>query len=197
MILEICQWAYNLMETCRPEDFIKESIEVSSSSCAPVESLPTNPHFWLTVLKKVAELKSTIYPADEEVLKSLTNVCVSTGPAPGYMFQLEFHFAPNEFFEDSVLVKTYLNSEDQISSEDSKIYKTFGCNIQWKEGKNITKAFRNLFNIESFFNFFNPPKLDGKVSEKNIHIEVSSCSLKVSVVFNDFIIFPLSDFPES
>lgn len=140
------------------------------------------PEFWFTVIRNVHELKTTIQEADVPVLKHLIDVRAKLSSPPDLSFTLEFHFSPNEFFENSVLVKTYLmkccvDEEDPFSFEGPEIYKSTGCEIKWKEGKNVieTGALNSqfpFFKFDSFFNFFNPPELKGEISEENQKIEV-------------------------
>lgn len=104
-------------------------------------------------------------------------------PTPELSFVLEFHFAPNEFFTNTVLSKTYLmkctpDVDDPFSFEGPEIYKSIGCPIEWNVGKNITeKAVKKkdttmkIFKTDSFFNFFSPPELKEGYSEENDKIE--------------------------
>jgi hypothetical protein len=144
------------------------------------------PNFWLTVLKKVAEIRSMIKDHDEPVLKHLIDVRAFSNTSPNLSFQLEFHFAPNEFIQNSVLTKTYLmkcepDEDDPFSFEGPEIYKSIGCEIMWNAGKNVIEkaASKNnresatrLFKTDSFFNFFNPPELRMDDSNENDKIEV-------------------------
>jgi len=96
-------------------------------------------------------------------------------------FTLEFHFAPNPFFTDTVLTKKY------IIDEEDELVGMEGCVINWKPGKNVmVKEVRRKNRsggggrggrsrgrgggggapprtvvrtepVESFFNFFVPP----------------------------------------
>lgn len=73
----------------------------------------------------------------------LTDIRVTSKPLPDLCFTLEFHFAPNEFFTDTVLTKEYLmkctpDPEDPFSFDGPEIYKSRGCEIHWKEGKDLT-----------------------------------------------------------
>lgn len=129
------------------------------------------PNFWLTVLKNVSEVSSMIQEHDEAVLKHLIDVRAFSKPAPDLSFQLEFQFEPNEYFQNSVLTKTYLmkcspDEEDPFSFEGPEIYKSIGCEIMWNPGKNVTEkevkkkdSSLRLFKADSFFNFFSPPEL--------------------------------------
>jgi len=48
-------------------------------------------------------------------------------------FALEFHFAPNEFFENDVLTAHF----KMLSDND--VDKIVGTTIKWKDGKDLTK----------------------------------------------------------
>lgn len=139
------------------------------------------PNFWLTVLKNVGEISSMIQEQDEEVLKYLTDLRAFSMPAPNLSFQLEFHFAANPCFQNSVLTKTYLmkctpDEEDPFGFEGPEIYKSIGCEIMWIAGKQITEIKKGnsatrIFSTDSFFNFFSPPELIMNDSEDNEKIE--------------------------
>lgn len=58
-------------------------------------------------------------------------------------FTLEFIFSPNEFFENDILTKEYfmkceLDAEMPFTFDGPEIYKSKGCEIMWKDGKNLT-----------------------------------------------------------
>lgn len=62
---------------------------------------------------------------------------------PEHSFVLNFHFAPNEYFQDSVLTKEYFIKYSPeytvgFTFDRSKIHKCLGCIIHWKNGNNIT-----------------------------------------------------------
>lgn len=142
------------------------------------------PQFWLAVLKNVNELRSTIQEYDEDVLKHLIDVRAFSKPSPDLSFQLEFHFEPNEYFQNSVLTKTYLmkccpDDDDPFSFEGPEIYKAIGCEIMWNAGKNVSEksvkrknSSLRFFKADSFFNFFNPPELKAEESEESDKVEV-------------------------
>ncbi|RPD71077.1 nucleosome assembly protein [Lentinus tigrinus ALCF2SS1-7] len=134
------------------------------------------PEFWLTALRTHVHLNDTITDRDAEALKSLTDIRIeylpSTEKKPG--FKLLFHFAPNDFFENEVLEKTYLYQEEVGYSGDFMYDRAIGTEIKWKEDKDLTKEFevkkqrnkntnrtrlvRKARPTASFFNFFSPPQ---------------------------------------
>lgn len=138
-------------------------------------------------MKNAVPLSETITDADEEALKQLTNIRLSylDGQAG---FRLHFTFAPNDFFEDEELTKTYYyqvgysiqqqacaNDKDQVGYGGDFVYdKAIGHEIKWKEDKDLTKkveikkqrnkttgrtrVVRKVVPTDSFFNFFKPPQ---------------------------------------
>jgi nucleosome assembly protein 1-like 1 len=153
------------------------------------EDIPAGiPDFWLTVLKNVNEMRSMIQEHDEPILKHLIDVRAFSKPPPDLSFQLEFQFAPNEFFQNSVLTKTYLmkcspDDDDPFTFEGPEIYKSIGCEIMWNAGKKVTEkslkrnSLMKIFKTDSFFNFFSPPEFKGDESDENDAIEVRNCFL--------------------
>ena len=65
------------------------------------------PSFWLTIFKNVEMLAEMVQEADEPVLESLTDITVTFSEKDPMGFTLHFHFAPNQFFTNSVLTKCY------------------------------------------------------------------------------------------
>lgn len=135
------------------------------------------PEFWLTIFKNVDLLADMMQEHDEPILKHLTDIKVQYKENP-MGFILEFHFSPNEHFENSVLIKKYEmkctpDEEDPFSFEGPEIHKCKGTVIDWKKGKNITvktikkkqkhkskgsvRTVTKTVQNDSFFNFFNPP----------------------------------------
>ena len=132
------------------------------------------PEFWLTALRNPIGINELITDRDAQALKHLTDVRLTyldSEAQPG--FKLSFHFSPNEFFENDVLEKIYLYKPEIDYSGDFVYDRAQGCQIRWKEDKDLTKEFevkkqrnkntnrvrlvRKATPTESFFNFFNPP----------------------------------------
>ena len=89
-------------------------------------------------------------------------------------FRIEFHFGPNEFFENTVLFKDYalrceLDMANPWAFDGPEVSNCKGCKISWFKGKNATlRPVRKLKDGQivtkwakrnSFFNFFTPPKM--------------------------------------
>ncbi|EIE89702.1 hypothetical protein RO3G_14413 [Rhizopus delemar RA 99-880] len=130
------------------------------------------PEFWLTALKTHPQIGETITDEDCEALKHLVDIRLSYLETPG--FKLEFEFSENDHFTNSVLTKTYYY-QDNVSGGDYVYDRAEGCEINWKEGKDLTvtvetkkqrhkgtnktRVVKRTVPAESFFNFFNPPVL--------------------------------------
>lgn len=100
------------------------------------------PEFWLTIFKNVDMLQDMVQEHDEEVLTKLEDITVDFKENP-MGFVLNFHFAANDFFSNSVLTKEYEmkcepSEDDPFSFEGPEIFKCKGCEINWKQGKNLT-----------------------------------------------------------
>ena len=122
--------------------------------------------FWLSVFKMTPILSPMVQDSDEAALKFLKDLRVINEISPEPSFTLEFHFGPNDFFTNEVLVKKYFMkcnpTADKLSAFDGfEIYKATGCDIDWKEGKKLTKVVLEdgeTVKVNSFFHFFDPPK---------------------------------------
>jgi len=142
------------------------------------ENVKGIPEFWLTIFKNVGVLAEMLEEHDEPILKHLYDIKVIFLECNPMGFVLEFHFNPNEYFSNSVLTKEYImkcspEKNDPFSFEGPEIYKSKGCIIDWKKGKNVTvktikknqkhksrgstRTVMKTVQNESFFNFFTPP----------------------------------------
>ncbi len=65
------------------------------------------PLFWLHAMLNCDTLSSIIQSYDRPVLKYLIDVRVVQDISDHLDFRLEFMFAPNAFFDNTVLTKTY------------------------------------------------------------------------------------------
>jgi len=140
------------------------------------------PKFWFHVLRNANEecLMGMIAPYDEHILESLTNITVSlNGESENTGFTLFFHFADNEYFTNNILTKEYFlravhDKDCPLEYDGPEIFKSKGCKIEWKEGKDVTqktikvktgksgkgkakKEVEEEVSLDSFFNFFSPP----------------------------------------
>lgn len=125
------------------------------------------PNFWLQALKNCTYSGDLIQDCDEEALKYLRDIRVNLTNEPKLSFTLEFEFEPNPFFEKSTLTKQYfLSCDNDDDCYGISIVKTIGCEIDWKENKNIVEK-----DAESFFTFFSPPETP---ESENDSIEIGS-----------------------
>eukprot|EP00760_Papus_ankaliazontas_P031776 PhM_4_TR5451/c0_g1_i1/m.21817/K11279/NAP1L1, NRP; nucleosome assembly protein 1-like 1 len=149
------------------------------------EAMVGIPEFWAHAMRGVVDLFDIISDEDYNVLKHVTAIrsmplSLETGAEGRRGFRLEFEFAPNEFFTNSVLTKTFYEKLDadglhavRLESVDS-----MSPAIQWKSDEvNPTirlrpRTERNRYTNErrvvndkklqsSFFHFFSPK--DGSV----------------------------------
>lgn len=151
------------------------------------------PEFWLTIFKNVDILAAMIQDHDEPILKHLEDIRVIFHEGAEMGFTLEFHFTPNEFFNNRVLTKKYeMKSEpdeaDPFSFEGPEIVGAKGCKIDWKKGKDVTvkiikkkqkhkgrgttRQVTKTITNDSFFNFFKPPEVPEDEAEMDEETEL-------------------------
>lgn len=186
----------------------------SASGGEPISQYDENtkgiPEFWLTAMKNVDEIASSIQDGDEEVLRHLEDVTLKLVEQP-LGFVLEFHFSDNEFFTDKVLRKTYLvkievDEKDPWTFDGPQITSSGGCDINWKKGKNLTvktvkKKQRNKnkgqtrvvtkqVKTDSFFNFFSPPAVpdEDEDLEDDSPVEELGRDFEIGMAFRDNLI---------
>ncbi|XP_013218608.2 nucleosome assembly protein 1-like 3 [Ictidomys tridecemlineatus] len=137
------------------------------------------PDYWLTVLKNVDKLGPMIQKYDEPILKFLSDVSLKfSKPGQPISYTFEFHFLPNPYFRNELLMKTYIikskpDHNDPFFSWGWEIEDCKGCKIDWRRGKDVTVTTthsrttatgeieiqpREVPNA-SFFNFFSPPEI--------------------------------------
>lgn len=145
------------------------------------------PDYWLTVLKNVDKLGPMIQKCDEPILKFLSDVSLKfSNPGQPISYTFEFHFLPNPYFRNELLMKTYIirskpDHYDPFFAWGWEIEECKGCKIDWRRGKDVTVTTRSRPAITgeievqprvvpnaSFFNFFSPPEIPliGKLEPK-------------------------------
>lgn len=139
------------------------------------------PGFWLGCLGSTFNISDSIEDYDRPVLKHLTDIRLSYEQQEDTLsYKLEFHFSENPYFTNKVLTKTYYlksnpDEKNPFSYEGFEVFKSEGCDIHWKEGKDImtklvTVKQKNKNNgqirerkkeveQDSFFYFFKPPQM--------------------------------------
>ncbi|MCO5565870.1 hypothetical protein L7F22_019545 [Adiantum nelumboides] len=147
-----------------------------ADATAPADAEKGIPEFWLTALKNHVALSELITERDEEALRSLVDIRMSYLPGSQAGFKLEFEFDPsqNAFFTNKTLTKTYYYQDEVGFSGDLVYDHAEGDKIEWKEDKDLThkietkkqrnkntnqtRTVKRSVPVESFFNFFSPPK---------------------------------------
>jgi len=94
------------------------------------------PEFWLSAMKNQVSLAEMITDRDEEALKSLIDIRMEYLEKPG--FKLIFDFAPNDFFSNKSISKTYLYQEENGYGGDFIYDHAEGDKIEWKPTKDLT-----------------------------------------------------------
>ncbi|XP_055351642.1 nucleosome assembly protein 1-like 1-A [Paramacrobiotus metropolitanus] len=124
------------------------------------------PKFWMVVLNYAAHTADMIQPHDIAVLEFLKDVRIEYKDKP-LGFGIAFEFAPNPFFGNTVLTRSYeydtnLTPTQLYTSNGLMPTSTAGCKITWKEGKDVTKksasgdGMKGSKKVDSFFDFFTP-----------------------------------------
>lgn len=136
------------------------------------------PSFWLTALENLPIVSDTITDRDTEVLESLNDIELEylNDGRPGFKIVFKFDQDKNEFFKNKTLTKTYYYQKELGYSGDFIYDYAEGEDINWidnnsnvtvsvemrKQRNKSTKQVRTIEKItpvESFFNFFDPPKM--------------------------------------
>lgn len=168
--------------------------EIKLPSAFPDDAIGV-PEFWLTVMKSASHTDAMIEAHDEPLLKNLNDVKLSyetleTDNPDTIGFTLEFHFSDNEFFENSLLTKTYRlrmkpDAEAPLAYEGPEIVQAIGCDIGWRtKASNVTvkiikkkqknkksgqtRTITQEVPQDSFFNFFQP--IEAKVENLRKHL---------------------------
>ncbi|XP_061717285.1 nucleosome assembly protein 1-like 1 isoform X2 [Cydia pomonella] len=157
----------------------KEGEEVKPAEPPMDPNVKGVPDFWYTIFRNVSMLCEMMQEHDEPILKTLQDIKVLMHEDP-IGFTLEFHFAPNDYFTNTVLTKEYSmkckpDDENPLEFEGPEIYSCKGCEINWKKGKNVTvktikkkqkhksrgsvRTVTKSVQADSFFNFFSPPAM--------------------------------------
>lgn len=94
------------------------------------------PEFWLSAMKNQVSLAEMINDRDEEALRPLSDIRMEYLDRPG--FRLIFEFAPNDFFTNKTLSKTYYYREENGFGGDFIYDHAEGDKVDWKAGKDVT-----------------------------------------------------------
>ena len=164
------------------EDEPEEPTEADSKSDEPMKGIP---EFWLSAMKNQISLAELITERDEDALRMLTDIRMEYLDKPG--FKLIFEFAPNDFFTNKTISKTYFYREENGYGGDFIYDHAEGEKIEWKAGKDLTvrieskkqrnkntkqtRVVKKTVPTESFFNFFAPPNAPDDEDEASSDIE--------------------------
>lgn len=163
-----------------PED-AKEKAVLARAAEDPKGGIPS---FWLTALSNSEPIDALITERDREALRLLTDVrsaFIDDEPEKGLRIFFDFDAAANTFFTNPTLTKTYHMTFNEDSGE-MEIDTVEGCTINWtspeknltveikqkKQRNKNTKQVRVVSKeekVDSFFNFFSPPKDPNEASE--------------------------------
>ena len=100
------------------------------------ENISGIPEFWLSAMKNQISLAEMITDRDEAALKSLTDIRMEYLDRPG--FRLIFEFAPNDFFTNKTITKTYYYQEESGYGGDFIYDHADGDKIDWKPDQDLT-----------------------------------------------------------
>ncbi|CCD23562.1 histone chaperone NAP1 NDAI_0B05290 [Naumovozyma dairenensis CBS 421] len=171
------------------EDFVNEEEEEEGEEKKENQNIKGIPSFWLTALENLPNVSDKITERDAAVLEYLLDISMEylTEGKPG--FKLIFKFSKeNPFFTDKELVKTYYYQNELGYSGDFIYDHAEGQEINWKDSESnvtvnvetrkqrnkVTKQVRTIEKLtptESFFNFFDPPKMP-----EHDHAEGEECN---------------------
>ena len=132
------------------------------------------PNFWINALISSDVLREYIQDKDKPALEYLENVSVcylEKNPEKG--FELHFGFRPNPFFKNVKLTKTYYK---ELEDGESVLSNSKGTKIDWLDRstnltvqikkktqrhktKKTTRVVEKEEKCDSFFNFFDPPRI--------------------------------------
>jgi len=133
------------------------------------------PQFWVCAMGHMEQVAELLTEEDVDCLEHLLDIKCLDDPE-GSGFTLEFHFAPNDYFENTILTKRY--EVPNLLLEDEPVLKNVvGCKIHWKSGRSLmyrqvtkkqrgkgknagqVRTIKKRERRDSFFHFFDPPKM--------------------------------------
>jgi nucleosome assembly protein 1-like 1 len=94
------------------------------------------PEFWLSAMKNQVSFAEMITDRDEAALKHLTDIRMEYLDVPG--FRIIFEFAPNDFFTNKTLTKTYYYQSEMGYGGDFIYDHAEGDTIDWKPSQDLT-----------------------------------------------------------
>lgn len=193
--------------------YTEKEIEQIEKASPPEPNEPTKgvPNFWLHLLKNVDHICEMIQEHDEPILQHLNDITCDCQTNPD-SYTLTFHFEPNEYFTQTELKKFYAlqvapDENDVFDYDGPVIINTTGTEIDWKDGKNVTKKvikkkqrkgsgagrfITKTVKADSFFNFFDPPPMknkdDGEDDGDAVTQELLQADFEIGQLFRDQIV---------
>ncbi|PJF18843.1 hypothetical protein PSACC_01346 [Paramicrosporidium saccamoebae] len=180
-------------------NFTESGVEELGESSKPVSDKTGIPNFWLTALQTHPNINALITEVDSEVLSSLLDIRVSYLPGkPG--FKIDFEFAPNDFFSNTLLSKEYhlANPDENEGDYDDFVYDhAVGTEINWKGDKNLcfktivrtqrhrtnnsTRTVKREEPQSSFFHFFIPPVLPENADDEEDSEDINELEARLQI----------------
>jgi len=154
-----CEWPSDSEDEDDLAEEVKEKAKLDEENKVDEKDIKGIPSFWLTIFKNVEMIADMVQEADEPALETLSDITVTFSEKNPMGFTLHFHFTPNEYFDNTILTKSYeLKCEPQEDdpfsfevkylsqkildifafTQGPEIFKCTGCTIDWKKGKNLT-----------------------------------------------------------
>lgn len=167
------------------------------------------PQFWACAMTHMENIGELITAEDVDCLERLTNItCVDRDDGKG--FTLAFYFAPNDYFTNSILTKTY-DVPNLLISDEAMLKKVVGEAIHWKPGKSLmhktvkkkqrgkgkhagqVRTVAKEEERESFFHWFTPPVMPASADtmdeeEADRLEEIFDCDYEVAQAFRCHVI---------
>jgi nucleosome assembly protein 1-like 1 len=169
------------------------SSKLREEDCSDVLGLPL---FWVTCLSSHPAINEFITSKDYAALESLTNI--SCDYSENFSeFTLKFHFSPNDFFDNDILVKKYITFPDK---NQRKLTCTEGTAINWKENVNLCMevitietglarsrtSLSKSVSIPSFFHYFDETTAEEE-SCNEVRDRYQKGAIKISLVEDYYI----------
>ncbi|TMS37569.1 hypothetical protein L596_004472 [Steinernema carpocapsae] len=165
------------------------------------------PDFWLNVLRSASGICEMIQEHDAPILKHLVDITCTINDEPK-SYTLYYHFSENEYFTNSVLTKFYeistgIDEKSPFDYEGPVVISVKGTEINWKDGKNITKKVikkklkkgtgagkfvTKSVKTDSFFNFFDPTVTSIHDGEDEESQDLMRADFELGQLFRDQII---------
>ncbi|WBW71329.1 histone H2A-H2B chaperone Nap2 [Schizosaccharomyces osmophilus] len=189
----------------KPEELDQE-FEVMKNNNRDVKGIP---NFWLTCLQNVYLVAEMISSRDVAALESLKDIRFSNLSEGQKGYRLEFDFAPNDYFSNNVLTKTYYYKQELSPTGEFLYDRAEGDEIEWKrpdcnltvevetkkqrnKRTKQTRMVRSTVPADSFFTFFVPPQVNEEESDSEDGFEdkteLMELDYQLGEIFKDQII---------